>query len=316
MEATITKDQQIKEYSFALNIETFMKISAIIPTKNRREDLIKAVRSIIEQKRTPEQLIIVDQSSESCENALRERLNFPEEMTLTYVYDTTITGLVEAKSKSLDHVTGDLVCFFEDDIILEPDYLEQIEKVFLNHPKAIGCSGIITNATSSGRLYRWFYRITHIGIFRDPRPQIYARLATEPSTMITSNVINGGLSAWRKSVFDTFKFDLINRFHMMEDFEFSTRVSAQFPGSLFITSAARLEHHYSPLNREGRIKSVERKVWEYLLFYKKNSSSPGSGIALAILMTGLFLDAAIKSIIQLKIAYLNYYFRGIKKSIS
>ena len=293
-----------------------MTLTAVIPTKNRPADLLLAIKSIMEQKRIPEQLIIVDQSVESCERALQERLNFPEDMTITYVYDTSISGLVEAKAKSLDYVTGDLVCFFEDDIILEPDYLEQIEMVFVNHPKAIGCSGIITNATSSGLLYRWFYRITHIGIFRDPRPDIYARLAKESNTIIASNVINGGLSAWRKSVFDTVKFDLINRFHMMEDFEFSTRVSAQFPDSLFITSSARLEHHYSPLNREGQIKSVERKVREYLLFYKKNRSLRGSRIALSILMAGLFLDATVKSMVQLKIAYLNYFFRGIKKSMS
>ena len=287
-----------------------MNISAIIPTKNRCEDLIKAVKSILDQKRLPEQLIIIDQSSESCEKTLLNVLKFPPKMMLTYVYDTSITGLVEAKSKSLDYAKGDLVCFFEDDIILEFDYLEQIEKEFLINPKIIGCSGIITNATSSGLLYRWVYRITHIGIFRDPRPDIYARLATESNTIIASNVINGGLSAWRKSVFDTVKFDLITRFHMMEDFEFSTRVSAQFPDSLFITSSARLEHHYSPLNREGQIKSVERKVREYLLFYKKNRSLRGSRIALSILMTGLFLDAIIKSIIQFKIGYLKYYFRG------
>jgi len=103
---------------------------------------------------------------------------------------------------------------------------------------------------------------------------------------------------------------------MMEDFEFSTRVSAQFPDSLFITSSARLEHDYSPLNREGQIKSVERKVREYLLFYKKNRSLRGSRIALSILMTGLFLDAIIKTIIQVKIGYLKYYFRGIIGSIS
>lgn len=293
-----------------------MNISAIIPTKNRCEDLIKAVKSILDQTRLPEQLIIIDQSTESCEMALNGHLKFPERIIITYVYDKSITGLVEAKSKSLHHVMGDLVCFFEDDIILEPDYLQQIEKVFVNYPKVIGCSGIITNATSSGKLYRWFYRITHIGIFRDPRPDIYARLATESNTMIASNVINGGLSAWRKSVFDAFEFDLINRFHMMEDFEFSTRVSAQFPDSLVITSSARLEHHYSPLNREGCIKSVERKVREYLLFYKKNRSLRGSRIALSILMTGLFLDAIIKSIIQFKIGYLKYYFRGFIGSIS
>ena len=38
-----------------------MKISLIIPTKNRKSDLRNAILSVISQKRIPDELIIVDQ---------------------------------------------------------------------------------------------------------------------------------------------------------------------------------------------------------------------------------------------------------------
>mgnify|MGYP000465487560 CR=1 FL=1 len=42
-----------------------MIISAVIPTKNRPHDLLQAVRSILSQKRLPDQLIIIDQSNDN-----------------------------------------------------------------------------------------------------------------------------------------------------------------------------------------------------------------------------------------------------------
>jgi glycosyltransferase involved in cell wall biosynthesis len=290
-----------------------MTLAAIIPTKNRPEDLLEAVKSIVNQLRLPDQLIIIDQSETSASfDLITSKIAFPEKIKLEYVRDTSIKGLVEAKAASLNFVKTDIVCFFEDDIVLESDYVLQIERVFLENQKMLGCSGIITNATSGNNFYRFFYRITHVGIFKDLRPDIYAELESHPNAIVQSNVINGGLSAWRFSLFKQVSFDVKNRFHMMEDYEFSTRVDRMFPGSLFICSAARLEHNYSPVNRAGKLRGIEMKTYEYFLFYKKNRTVKNSTFDFLKLIMGLLLSVALDSLKSLSIKPILAFVRGYK----
>lgn len=290
-----------------------MIISAVIPTKDRPNDLLLAVQSILNQKRFPEQLVIIDQSEgDRSKSLIESEFEGRSGCELCYIKDTTIKGLVEAKSKSLQFANGNIICFFEDDIIVEEDYLSEIEKAFQENSGLIGCSGVITNASSSGRFYRFIYKIFHRGIFVDPRPDIYAQIDDDNRELIKSNVINGGLSAWRKSVFEEIKFDYFNKFHMMEDFEYSFRVNRQFPEALYINPNARLVHNYSPLNRENKIRSFERKLFEYVVFYKKNNYYSGSSVDLVIVLIGLFLDAAALSLKLVALAPIFAFFRGAK----
>ena len=146
-----------------------MTLAAIIPTKNRPEDLLEAVKSIVNQLRQPDQLIIIDQSETSASfDLITSKIAFPEKIKLEYVRDTSIKGLVEAKAASLNFVKTDIVCFFEDDIVLESDYILEIERVFHENQQMLGCSGIITNATSGNK----FYRFQDVLIFRSVRKKL------------------------------------------------------------------------------------------------------------------------------------------------
>jgi GT2 family glycosyltransferase len=294
-----------------------MFLSVIIPTKNRPNDLFLAIKSTVNQKRIPDQIVIVDQSENSdSENLIKQEVIFPDQIELNYIRDASINGLVEAKDRSLAYAKGDIVCFFEDDVVLEFDHIFELERVFYDYPSILGCSGIITNATSGSPFYRFFYRISHVGLFKDARPDIYFQFRSSKEVLMQSNVINGGLSAWRRSVFETVQFDLKNRFHMMEDFEFSTRVNRLYPNTLFITSMARLEHHYSPLNRDNKIRGVERKVFEYILYFKKNRFVRWSYLSFIILMMGLFVGISAQSIKTVNLNFIRAFFRGVRSAVN
>ena len=153
----------------------------------------------------------------------------------------------------------------------------------------------------------------HRGIFRDPRPDLFVKLKKTNLKYINSNVINGGLSTWKLEVFSKFKFDIKNKFHMIEDFEFSSRVSRKYPNSLYIISKARLNHYFSPLNRSNKFKLVEMKIFEYLIYYKKNNNIKYSFFDLVILLSGLFLNEIFKIVIEFNIKRMFYFFKGFKK---
>ena len=294
-----------------------MLISVIIPTKNRPKDLLAAIKSIVDQNRIPDQIVVIDQSEgDESETLIRSKIEFPSGIELTYIRDTSIKGLVEAKAKSLEFAKGDLICFFEDDIVLENNYLIEIEKTFNQNSQILGCSGVITNATSGSWLYRFFYRLTHIGMFKDERPDIFFKLSEQSGVLLCTNAINGGLSAWRKEIFSKVSFDYFNKFHMMEDFEFSFRANKNFPDSLYINSDARLEHNFSPINRNNKIKSTQRKVFEYLVFFKKNRENYADYFSLNLLLFGLFFQAISQTILEFKLGYLSAFLVGIKEGIS
>jgi len=289
-----------------------MFISVIIPTKNRANDLFFAIKSIVSQSRLPNQLIVIDQSeSNDSEELITSKIPIPINLELKYVRDITIKGLVEAKSKSLNYAKGDIICFLEDDIILDYNFIKEIENSFVINTQIFGCSGIITNETSSNLFYRLFYRLTHVGIFKDERPHIFYKLKNKKNILYKTNAINGGLSAWRKEVFSYIDFDFNNKFHMMEDFDFSFRVNKLLPNSLFINSNAKLVHNFSPVNRNIKTKAFKQKIFEYIVYFKKNNVNIYEYISLFFLLIGLFFQAIIFCIKDLNPIYLFYYFHGI-----
>lgn len=293
-----------------------MLITAVIPTRNRPDDLGKAVASVRAQLRPPDEFIIVDQSPGDESRILVEALMSGEErIRLVYVHDPRIAGLVEAKRFAADRAAGDIVCFLEDDVILEPDYIRQIEQGFADRPDMMGCCGIVTNPPPQPVGYEFLFHLFHRGIFKDARVGLYGRFDGLGHDMIASDVLSGGLSAWRREVFPAVPFDVANGFFMLEDMEFSTRAARHFGPRLYINPNARLEHHWSPANREVLAPRQRRKLTEFIAYYKKRRDLPGATMALLWLLPGLLLEAAFQSLRAHTFGPLRGYFAGLRDGL-
>jgi len=280
-----------------------MSLTIIIPTKNRFLDLEIALTSITSQIRSPDQLVLIDQSDNPIPSLTLEsiRSRLPDSSALDYIYDIRISGLVEAKHVGVLHATGDIVCFLEDDIILEPEYLSQIEASFLADPEMCGMSGVVTNPPRSSRAYVFFHEIFHRGIFDDPRPRVYADLARRNSSVLQTHstrspALSGGLSAWRRKVFERVSFDLTSGFHMIEDIDFSIRVQREFGPYLYINPSARLAHNFAPAGRDSAGRKESRKAREFITFYKKHRRDSRDTFWLAWLLLGIALASCTESI--------------------
>lgn len=293
-----------------------MKISAVIPTKNREIDLVKAVVSVYNQTKIPEELIIIDQSDNSESYNSVKSLTKPSKLKLIYIHEKKIKGLVEAKDYSLRFVKNEIVSFLEDDIILDKFYFKEIYKAFHSNKKILGCSGIITNADTSNYLYRKFHYITHLGIFKDKRPNIYSFLKDKSDLIVQTNVVSGGLSSWRSQIFDDIEFDTINNFHMIEDFEFSFRFNKVYPNSLFIISNAKLAHYFSPINRSDEIKIIEKKIFEFIIFFKKHYNNRLSLLSIFVLLISNLFIALLKSFFYLNFNFIISFFRGFYNGVN
>jgi GT2 family glycosyltransferase len=293
-----------------------LTISAIIPTRNRRDDLQKAVASVRAQVRPPDELIVIDQSpGDESATLIRPQFDAAGPTRLVYVHDTTITGLVDAKRVGSTRAAGDLVAFLEDDVVLEPEYFLEIERGFLAKPGMVGCSGIITNPPKSSPVYVGAHRLFFRGIFHDPRVSITARALGRARDLIPSDVLSGGVSCWRRTVFDAVQFDPDNGFFMLEDMEFATRVVRAFGHHLYVNPRARLAHYGSPVNRDLHGTRQRRKTAEAMVFYRKRRGWPGARYGLTMAMTWWLAEAAMQTARLRSTGPLSGYVRGIRDGL-
>jgi GT2 family glycosyltransferase len=293
-----------------------LTLTAVIPTKNRPDDLRNALASVLTQTRRPDELLIVDQSAGEDSLLLsQEMCGAVPGMTLTYIHDPTVTGLVDAKRVGSSRAAGDVICFLEDDVILEPAYFAEIAAGFRTRPDMIGCSGIQTNPPRTSPLYVAAHDVFFRGIFRDGRVRHTLEALDGRAGLIACDVLSGGLSCWRRHVFVQVTFDVANGFHLLEDMEFSTRVVQAFGHHLYINPRARLEHVGSPVNRDLHGARQRRKTCEALMFYRKRRGWSGAGLGLLSVMVWWLGEACVQAVRNGTPGPIRGYVRGIADGI-
>src|SRR6516225_2305663 len=114
------------------------QVSVIIPTKNRPDALALAVQSVLAQTLRPTSLVIVDQSSgDESRRRLDTEFGRVEQQIarlccLKYVHDQTISGAAAARNRAMTIADGDIWLFLDDDVYLEPDFIEHLLRA--SHP--------------------------------------------------------------------------------------------------------------------------------------------------------------------------------------
>lgn len=116
-----------------------MKVSIIMPTYRRGHTIWQTIRHILAQTYTNWQLIIID-------NAANGTMSFADDRITVYSH-AQIASASYARNKGIEYCTGDVVCFFDDDDEMFPDYLETLVNGFRSHPhaKLVRCGMIVSN---------------------------------------------------------------------------------------------------------------------------------------------------------------------------
>jgi GT2 family glycosyltransferase len=253
------------------------QVSVIIPTKNRPDDLVVAVRSVLAQTFRPPWLVIVDQSNDhESRRRVDAELSAAEQRRgqlccLNYIYDPAISGLAAARNRATATAQGDIWLFLDDDVCLEPDFIEQLLAVYREHPEAAGVSGIITNYPAPPTVYHVWSRIFMRGPFHDERQPIYwnaERLRGSPPIRVQR--FGGGLMSFRAEAIRNMSFDEnLRGVSDGEDVDFCSRLGRE--AVLLLAPLARLEHKQSP---PGRLTDhwLRRHARGNVFLYRKNWS--------------------------------------------
>lgn len=248
-----------------------LKVTAIIPTKNRPSDLQGVVRSLLSQTTLPQSVVVIDQSDDTesqrlVRAELAERTVAPE---LRYVHDVSIRSLARARNRAMQIADGDVWLFLDDDVVLEPQFIEALVAGYRDHPDATGVSGIITNYARPRFGYRLWSWAFMRGPFRDERQPIYWRAdKLRNSPPIRVQRFGGGLMSFRaeavrKTLFDEELLGVSDG----EDVDFCLRLGPR--AKLLIAPGARLAHYHSAA---GRLQDhwLRRMVRGNVFLYRKN----------------------------------------------
>ena len=258
-----------------------MKFALIICTYNRPTTIARLLVSIEGQELSPDEIIVVDGSQLVDKNLEDNNLKVP----LTYYHVSEASrGLTKQRNFGLSKVSPDMdiICFLDDDVILERNYFEELIKTFRQDQNTIGVGGYITNEVKwmrnssekkgliSGRFYfDGFYRELPLrfklrkalglmpDVFPGKMPKFGHGLSVSflpPSGKVYSvEMLMGGVAAYKKPLFDKIQFsEFFQGYGLYEDADFSLR-AAQL-GKLYINTNAQLEHHHEPAGRPNMFK--------------------------------------------------------------
>ncbi|MHA1594746.1 MAG: glycosyltransferase [Candidatus Baldrarchaeia archaeon] len=126
--------------------EEYPSVSVVIPTYNRREKLIRLLKSIINSnypKEKMEIVIIDDFSTDGTDEAVRKFIKDNESLKIVYVRHKKPLLIAKSRNDGILIANNDLVFFVDDDNVVDRDCIKSLVKTMLKYPD-IGVAGPVT----------------------------------------------------------------------------------------------------------------------------------------------------------------------------
>lgn len=257
----------------------------------RSESLVALLQSIQKQNLYPDEILIIDGSLDNATKTIFEENQF---QNLKYfLVSKEDRGLTRQRNFGISKVNDiiDVVCFLDDDTVLEPNYFAEIMKTFQINAEVIGVGGVAINESKwkpqeenvsynkkkyylfEGYFYkeglrnvvRNYLRLSsNLGSGKMPN-YAHGRTSGFPITGKTYEVdlLIGMSMAFRKSVLDKIKFSrYFEGYGLYEDADFSLR-ALQF-GKNVMNTNAQLSHFHAASGRPNKYmygKMVVRNGW-------------------------------------------------------
>jgi len=248
-------------------------IDIIICTRNRPHDMERTLHSILGQSLAPTRVLIVDSGTQRADYRFFEQAFTAAQIGLRVIESEA--GLTHQRNRGIEVVQSDLVCFIDDDVILEDAYLRSIQDTFVadTEGKIGGVTGRITNHHFTPGLISTFIRRTFFLPIVSAGELLPSGFVNGISQTIDNAVAVGWLSGcnmtYRREVFTLERFDeTLRGYSYAEDVDFSVRVGKNF--QLLYQPAARLEHCVSPINRLNDYHRAKMFVPNHRYLFKKN----------------------------------------------
>ena len=276
-------------------------LSAIICTKDRCNEVLICVNSILTQTIQPEEIVIIDSSENKILEIRLKDLLKDKPIDLSYLnFDANLT---KARNMGIEISKNEIITFLDDDTVLEKRYFEEILKVF-NKYKDVNLGGVSGNIINGNQNWMrdffsklfFLFRYSN-GKFRLSGIQTF--VAKSVNHIMKVDSLSGANMSFKKDIIKQIGFDESSP--CSEDDDVAWRISRKFQN--MYTPFALIEHNPSELGG-GYGKRSER--WEKEIVglhnhFKKNIPSTFKHrIAFKIALLGLVINELINVIFMRK----------------
>jgi len=268
-------------------------LSLIVCTYNRATEVLCLLKSVEQQTRIPDEILIIDASEGDETKTAIENFHSPT-LSNRIIYHKAANdqrGLTRQRNFGISKASCDLFAFLDDDVVLGAKYFTKVMKCFESHDEAIGVGGYINSSLQWEKVdpsspisltrfrsgswerredIRWVIR--KLLRLDNPFPPGWISESGHGRTLGSIppdgldhevQILMGGASAWKREVFERISFsNYFEGYGLYEDFDFTIRASKM--GKLFLCTKAQLDHYHAPSGRPNHFRygmMVVRNGW-------------------------------------------------------
>lgn len=253
-------------------------VSVVTPTYRRPEEVRALLESLQHQTILPRELILVDGAPPEETSTEEVVAEFGHTLAYPCRYIRHGGGTAIQRNVGIDVADGDFIAFVDDDIRLEPAFLDAMLQAFAGDParKVGGIVGYRANEhfqPAEAQRWRWYHRL---GLLTTYEPGHYdfqtgypinANMQPPFTGVRTVDFMTTSCAVWRREVFDSgLRFDPFFRdYGVLEDAHFSLRAGQTW--ELLQCGDARCIHDHSPRGRvDGRRRGYKCVTNYYYVF--------------------------------------------------
>jgi glycosyltransferase involved in cell wall biosynthesis len=226
-----------------------LKISVVICAHNEEKWIAKGIESLTKQARLPDEVVIVDNvSTDSTAQIVTNcKTQYPQ-LNIRLISEAK-KGLHHAREAGWRAASGDIIAMTDADITFPPEWISTIEATFQN-PEVDAITGIVRyqDAPAFINWVTWacdqLYQPEGIGKF-----------------MTQEYILNGGNSAYRRSVLEAVNGYLDKAADVLEDRHMSHQIHSNGYHIQFVRNL-KVWHTFRRFNKDGW-----RGYMNYIFFY-------------------------------------------------
>jgi GT2 family glycosyltransferase len=239
-------------------------ITVVVCTYQRPESLKRFLESLADHDRRPDELIIVDASDDDAtERMLRQHANFGQlaGRCLYFRVSGSLKGITHQRNFALRWITTDLAAFFDDDVVLLPGCLREMERVHREGGSHVAGVGAFMRNQAWPLSDSWVWRARkRLRLVRDLQPGSYHRSGIsvpwnliKADELVEGDWLPGCAMMWKTSTAREVGFyEGFAGYAQGEDLEFSLR--ARKHGKLLVAGKAHVIHFYESHGRPDAFK--------------------------------------------------------------
>ena len=263
----------------------------IVCTYMRPNALLKLLNSVTVQSVYPDEILIIDGSSNTHTQELIEQNSFKN--LSHYLVAQEDRGLTKQRNYGIAKTskTSEIICFLDDDTVLEPNYFEEVIKAFQSDDAIVGVGGVAINENNWSRkepqkyynaikYYQWDDFVYPEGARNIVRNLLGLQSNLGPGKMpeysngrtcgfpldgkiYEVDLLIGMSFSFRKIVYENTAFSTyFEGYGLYEDADYS--IKAQKFGKNVIATKAQLYHYHDQSGRPNKFqygKMVVRNGW-------------------------------------------------------